>query len=151
MNRLKIPEAFLQKISEQAECDYPSETCGMIFAPLGQPHQLRTLRPCRNVQDEYHAKDPVTFPRTSRTAYFMDPRELLAIQKETRSAGEIVRIIYHSHIDAGAYFSEEDTRIALCEGEPAYPGVDYLVVSVIQGRSQDIRLFSWSERERKFV
>ena len=29
--------------------------------------------------------------------------------------------IYHSHIDAGAYFSETDKRNALVNGEPAYP------------------------------
>ena len=103
------------------------------------------------MQDEYHAQDPTSFPRDSRTAYFIDPSDLLRIQREARQKGCEIRAIYHSHVDAGAYFSEEDERIALSEGEPAYPGVSYLVVSVKGGRPEEASLFAWNEGQKEFL
>jgi proteasome lid subunit RPN8/RPN11 len=46
-----------------------------------------------------------------------------------------VAVIYHSHVDAGAYFSETDRRQALVGGEPAYPNAVYVVTSVVAGAS----------------
>ncbi len=146
-----IPKEMLDKINHQAEAEYPKECCGMICGPLERKEIFSRVRPCENAQDRYHALDPENFPRTSKTAYFMDPAELLKIQRELRERKEEIRVIYHSHIDAGAYFSEEDTRIAMAEGEPAYPGVDYLVVSVMQGKVQDRNMFHWDRQLRKFI
>lgn len=145
-----IPPEYLLKIRKQAERDYPRETCGILIGPKNQKEKVSGIYPCRNVQDEYHAKDPSSFPRDSRTAYFIDPRELLRIQKEAREKGCEMRAIYHSHVDAGAYFSEEDQRIALSEGEPAYPGVSYLVVSVEGGKACEASLFAWNEDQKTF-
>ena len=147
---VSIPSDFLQKIRRQAEKDYPNETCGILIGPKNQKEKVTGLFPCRNVQDDYHAIDPASFPRTARTAYFMDPRDLLRLQKETREKGFEMRVIYHSHVDAGAYFSEEDQRIALSEGKPAYPGVSYVVVSVREGRAKEAALFDWDEKTRTF-
>ena len=147
----KIPEPFLSKIFAQAEREYPEECCGMILGPREKPKELSTLRPCKNVQSQMHASFPEVFPREARTAYFISPAELLKIQKETRLKNEEIRVLYHSHIDAAAYFSEEDERIALPEGEPAYPGVLYLVVSVIKGRAKEASTFRWDPLQKRFV
>ena len=148
---MEIPSEMLKSIFEQAQAQYPHECCGMILGPKENPKVLTALRPCQNVQDEYHAKDPVNFPRTAETAYFMDPRELLEIQKSARDSGQAIRVLYHSHVDHGAYFSEEDKRVALQEGEPAWPGVSYLVVSVIQGQAKDHHLFCWDPHKKDFL
>lgn len=151
MNSPGISEDLLKKIFEQAEREYPSECCGVILSPSARPEKFSRLRPCRNAQDEHHQKDPGNFPRTAAAAYFIEPKELLTLQKEMRQNNETLRVIYHSHIDAGAYFSDEDKRIALAEGEPAYPNVDYLVVSVVKGKVQDANLFHWDPRKKDFV
>ena len=151
MNPEKMPPQLLKKVFEQAEREYPNECCGMILGPRGKRGELSRVRPCRNVQDVYHQQDPKNFPRPARTAYFIEPKELLAIQKEARTADEEIRVIYHSHMNAGAYFSEEDTRVALPEGEPAYPGVDYLVVSVRKGKAVDSNIFRWDGTKKEFV
>ena len=148
---LAIPPEFLQQIRAQGERDYPNETCGILTGPKEKKGPVSAIYPCRNVQDEYHALDPVTFPRTAQTAYFIDPRALLQIQKETREKNCEIRVIYHSHVNAGAYFSEEDKRIALSEGKPAYPGVSYLVVSVREGKADDFSLFQWDEAKKDFL
>lgn len=147
---VSIPYDFLQRIRTQAEKDYPNETCGILIGPTREPAKITALYPCRNVQDDYHTQDPTTFPRTARQAYFIDPGDLLRIQRAAREQGCEMRVIYHSHVDAGAYFSEEDQRIALSEGEPAYPGVSYLVVSVRQGKNQEMCLYSWDGKGRAF-
>ena len=147
---LTIPPEFIKRIRLQAEKDYPSETCGILIGPQGKRELVTGIYPCRNVQDEYHAQDPVSFPRDSRTAYFIDPRDLLKIQKQARRTGDEIRLIYHSHVDAGAYLSEEDERVALAEGEPVYPGVSYLVISVSGGKGGEIALFDWDEKAKRF-
>lgn len=148
---VSIPTEYLETIRSQAEKDYPNETCGILIGPKRDKTKITRIFPCQNVQDQYHAQDPVSFPRTARTAYFIDPRELLQIQKEARVEGCEMRVIYHSHTDAGAYFSEEDQRIALSEGAPAYPGVIYLVVSVKNRRAQESRFFLWDDKNKTFV
>ena len=94
----------------QAEKEYPHECCGMIFGPEGDKAAFGRLRPCRNAQAQYHEFDPENFPRNAKTPYFIESKELLAIQKELRESQQEIRVIYHSHIEAGAYFSEEDKK-----------------------------------------
>ncbi len=146
-----LPPEHLKIILAQAEKDYPNETCGILIGPKNDKKKVTEIFPCRNVQDEYHSQDPASFPRTARTAYFIDPRDLLRIQKIAREKACEMRVIYHSHADAGAYFSEEDQRIALSEGKPAYPGVFYPVVSVIKGKAKDMAVFEWDEKTKTFL
>jgi len=151
MNTGRVPEEFLAEIFKQAQREYPSECCGMIFGPRSDSNQMSRLKGFRNVQDLYHEKDPANFPRTAQTAYFIEPAELLAVHKGLRKKGEEIRVIYHSHIDRGAYFSEEDKRAATPDGEPAYGGADYLVVSVVKGKVKDANLFRWDPKKRDFL
>jgi proteasome lid subunit RPN8/RPN11 len=51
-----------------------------------------------------------------------------------------VTAIYHSHIEVGAYFSDEDARAAAPDGELLYP-VEYLVVDVRQDGVHGAALF----------
>ena len=148
---VSIPARFLQQILLQSEKDYPHETCGILLGPRDQKEKVTEICPCKNVQDEYHTQDPVSFPRTARTAYFIEPRQLLLVQRQAREKFQEVRIIYHSHMNAGAYFSEEDAKVAAYEGEPAYPGVDYLVISVMVGKVKDCKLFHWDPVQKRFV
>jgi proteasome lid subunit RPN8/RPN11 len=60
-------------------------------------------------------------------------------------------VIYHSHVDAGAYFSETDRRNAMVDGTPAYPTATYVVVGVSQGRAVETRAHGWSAERDEFV
>jgi proteasome lid subunit RPN8/RPN11 len=142
------PEELAQ-IRSQAEAAYPSECCGVLLRRRGARGN-RLLLPCRNIQDELHAKDPQRHPRDSRTAYFIDPKDLLAIGRR-EAEDYAVAVIYHSHIDAGAYFSPTDKRNALINGEPAYPDAVYVVCSVMEGKLTDRRAFVWDPATRDFV
>jgi proteasome lid subunit RPN8/RPN11 len=139
----------LAQIKGQAEAEYPAECCGVLLLKTGAETE-RVLLPCRNIQDELHAGDPAKHPRDSRTAYFIDPKDLLTIGRR-EGDGYRVAVIYHSHIDAGAYFSATDKRNALINGEPTYPDALYVVLSVVQGKVADARAFVWSAAANDFV
>jgi proteasome lid subunit RPN8/RPN11 len=139
----------LAQIRAQAEAEYPAECCGVLLL-RPNPRADRLLLPCRNIQDELHAKDAARHPRDSRTAYFIDPKDLLSIGRR-EGQGYSVAAIYHSHIDAGAYFSATDKRNALVNGEPAYPEAVYVVLSVAGGTVVDERAFVWDPGTRDFV
>lgn len=141
-------EEFAQ-IRRQAEAEYPHECCGVILVKKG-PGGERRLFSCRNIQNELHARDPVRYPRDAGTAYSVAPDDLLKIgQLESQEFN--VWTIYHSHIDAGAYFSETDKRHAAPGGEPLYPGAYYLVVSVVDHTVTGASAFGWDPARRDFL
>jgi len=139
----------LSAASAQALAQYPAECCGVVLT-RGDGAADRLLLPCRNIQDELHARDPVHHPRDSRTAYYIDPRDLLTIGRR-ESEGYRVATIYHSHIDVGAYFSETDRRNAMIDGEPAYPDAVYVVMSVVDRKIAEVSAFAWDPERRDFV
>lgn len=125
-------------IERQAVEEYPHESCGVIIARGAERRLVRG----RNVQNELHARDPQRHPRDARTAYHIDPADLLRIAR-LEDEGFSLAVIYHSHVDAGAYFSETDRRQALVSGEPAYPDAAYVVTSVVEGRVAAMAAFRW--------
>ena len=135
----------LAAIKRQAIAEYPNECCGVI---LVRGEERRHV-PCRNVQDQMHARDPVTFPRTARNAYYMDPLDALRLNRLV-DEGFAVAVIYHSHPNAGAYFSETDRGQALIKGEPAYPGAVYVVLSVVGRQVKAVAAYRWSVERRVF-
>ncbi len=134
------------RVEAQALAEYPAESCGVILARDGE----RLLIACRNVQNELHARDPGRHPRDARTAYYIDPSDLLKIGR-LEGEGYTVAVIYHSHIDAGAYFSDTDRRNALMGGEPTYPTATYVVTSVMSGRIDAMAAFRWDAASHDFA
>jgi [CysO sulfur-carrier protein]-S-L-cysteine hydrolase len=141
-----LTAAEQEAIRAQAVEEYPFESCGVILA---RGDERRLLR-CRNAQNELHARDPVRHPRDARTAYYIDPADLLRIGR-LEGDGFGVAVIYHSHVDAGAYFSETDRRQAVVGGEPAYPGAVYVVTSVVRGAVEAVAAFRWDAARRDFA
>src|SRR5262249_22537887 len=128
----------LEAIRRQAGEEHPSESCGGIL----EQGQLRRLGRCRNIKDELPAKAPQRHRRDARTAYFIAPKDLLRIGR-LEGEGYEIAVIYHSHVDAGAYFSPTDRQQAQISGEPTYPSASYLVTSVMAGRAEAGAGFRW--------
>jgi glutamate-1-semialdehyde 2,1-aminomutase len=135
----------LAAIKRQAVAEYPNECCGVILVRGTERRHM----PCRNVQDQMHARDPMTFPRTARNAYYMDPLDALRLNRLV-DEGFAFAVIYHSHPNAGAYFSETDRAQALIKGEPAYPGAVYAVVSVVGREVKALAAYRWNVERRVF-
>ena len=136
----------VERIQAHAIADYPAESCGVIVTR----GEERRLVACRNVQNDLHARDPQRYPRDARTAYYIDPADLLRIGR-LEGEGFSVAVIYHSHVDAGAYFSETDRRNAMLGDEPCYPGATYVVTSVMNGRVDAMAAFRWDPTRREFA
>ena len=132
-------------VKQQAVAEYPNECCGVILTRGAE----RRMVACRNVQDQMHARDPITFPRTARNAYYMDPLDALRLNRLVDEGFEF-SVIYHSHPNAGAYFSETDRAQALMRGEPAYPGAVYVVVSVIGREVKSLAAFRFNRASAAF-
>lgn len=147
---LLSPEHF-KILRAHAERDYPAECCGLLIASRSDPERVVDAMPFINAQDDYHARYPEEFTRTSRTAYFLQPEALLTLEKRMRTDGGRICAIYHSHIDAEAYFSDEDKRAALSNGEPLFPGVFYFVISVLKGKASAWRIFLWDAVSKDFT
>jgi adenylyltransferase/sulfurtransferase len=124
----------LEQIYAHADRSYPEECCGFVFAD-------GTVYLGSNIQNELHRKNPEMYSRSAANGYTFSVADTLMMNKAFRSDNPVV-VIYHSHPDVGAYFSDEDQDKALFMGEPIYP-VSYLVVDVRQGKTQGSKLFAW--------
>ncbi len=143
-----LSQAALQAICAHALREAPSECCGIIFGPKDQALADQATA-CDNIQDRLHAEDPARFTRDARTAYNFEARDIFKLQKSLR--GETpAKIVYHSHVDVGAYFSDTDQAAAQFDGEPAYP-VEYVVVDVTAAGARAAPPFAWSAPEQNNV
>jgi proteasome lid subunit RPN8/RPN11 len=143
----------LAEIYAHARETYPEECCGFLIGSRDSA-VIDEVRRCVNEQNRYHALDPERFPRTARIAYYLGGRDLRVLM-ESIGAPRPVKLIYHSHIDVGAYFSAEDIRAALGRepddtAEPQYP-VDHLVIDAQAERVAGAKMFRWDQRQRAFV
>ncbi len=140
-----LPRAVLDAIYAHAREGYPEEVCGFVLCD--RDGGRAEARRCDNRQNALHAEDPKAFPRDARTAYNLGAKDLFFLDKSLRSERP-VRLIYHSHIEVGAYFSAEDERAAAPDGELVYP-VDYLVVDVARDGVRGAKVFRFADG--KFV
>jgi proteasome lid subunit RPN8/RPN11 len=134
-------------ISRQAIAEYPSECCGIVTGSASS----QRVHPCRNRQDELHARDPESHPRTSREAYDIDRNEMERIFADAAAKGEQVVCFYHSHIDCGAYFSRMDKEVLTVFGEPEHPEAVHVVVSVQDRKVVEINGYRWDGTRQDFV
>jgi adenylyltransferase/sulfurtransferase len=143
-----LSAAALAAIYAHARRDYPNECCGMAWGRRDQ-RILNHVTPCRNAQGRLHAENPAQFIRGARYAYSFEPADVVALQRSL--AGEIpARMIYHSHVDSSAYFSDLDQALARVNDAPAYP-VEYLVVEVRSNGPLGAKQFAWDIDALKYV
>ena len=137
---LRLPLAVLRELEAHAlEC-YPSECCGFVSGPAAEPERLaRSVREV-NEADKYHRLDPERFPRTSQMYFKINELRAARAFEQGQAQGEPIKVIYHSHCDAGAYFSAEDAATFASEGILMWPCA-FIVLSVQQGKLAEHRLW----------
>ena len=145
---LKLRTYTRDQIYAHAIEDFPDECCGAILTDGVREF----VRRCANVQNERHAEDPATYPRDARTAYLMDPNDLIKIHREVETDGRQIKAFYHSHPNEDAYFSEKDKADATEPwGIPNYPDTTYVVISLINRQINVARAYSWDDAAEGFV
>ncbi len=145
---LELRRETTSQIYLHAMEEFPNECCGVILTDGAQEF----MRRCRNIQNERHIEDPKTYPRDARTAYLMDPNDLIKIHKEVDTESRQIKAFYHSHPNEDAYFSEKDRADATEPwGIPNYPDTIYVVISLYDRQIKVARAYSWDDIAEDFV
>ncbi len=149
MTAPRITRAAMDQIIAQAEREFPFECCGFIIGD----ERIEEVRPIANVQNQKHAENPREFSRDARTAFLMDPKQHLAVMNEIDDRKLSLKIVYHSHPNHDAYFSETDRRQACSfdPDQPDYPDTVYIVMSIMGGKFNRAAAFVWDSASRGFV
>jgi proteasome lid subunit RPN8/RPN11 len=143
---LRVTRAALDIVERRAVAAYAAdaEACGLLAGPASDVALLDESVPLENLADKLHAIDPESYPRPARTSFEVDAR-VFAREVDTRETnGRPAKVLWHSHLDVGAYFSDTDVAAMSMGGTgPAYD-LAYLVLSVVKGSVVDRRLYIWN-------
>jgi proteasome lid subunit RPN8/RPN11 len=148
-----VPKAVMDRVREEARAAYTrdEESCGYLVGPASDALVVSDAVPMENRANKLHKMDPETYPRTGRMYFDLDPMKFARAVEKGEASGVPVKVLYHSHLDVGAYFSDTDAAAAKMGGdEPAYD-LAYLVTSVRAGEVDAWKLFVWEPAARAFV
>ena len=150
---LRVPADVVARVDEEARRGFASdeESCGLLVGPADDPMLCDAIVPMENRANKLHRLDPETYPRTGRMYFDIDPLKFERLVREGEASGRPVKVLYHSHIDVGAYFSETDAQAATMGGDAPTYDLAYLVTSVRGGVVDDRKLFVWDDASRSFV
>jgi proteasome lid subunit RPN8/RPN11 len=150
---LVISRDVLEQVNDEARRAYArdEESCGFLVGPVGAGRHLDGIVPMVNRANALHRLDPDQYPRTGRTYFDIDSMKFEGAIRRGAAEGRPVKVLYHSHLDVGAYFSPTDAEVAkMGQGEPPWD-LAYLVTSVRGGHVDDRKLFIWNASTRDFV
>jgi proteasome lid subunit RPN8/RPN11 len=142
-----IPGRLLNEIYTHALENYPEECCGLLTG--SGPGCFDAVHRCDNKMNLRHGEDPLRHPRGGRVAFRLEPEDYVEILKEAKAAGSRVTGLYHSHVEAGAYLSEDDQKDALQNPYP-FPEADHMVVSVVERVVKGVAAFRWLPGKKRF-
>lgn len=127
---IRLSDVHLDAVRAHGEADYPYECCGLLIGGFGVESTKTVLEtvPISNAREESE----------KRNRFLITPEELLKGEKVAREKKMDILGFYHSHPDHPADPSQFDL-------DHAWPMYSYIIVSVNQGRSGDLR--SWELRE----
>lgn len=143
---LTIPAPVIAAMQTHAFASYPGEAVGLLF---GNHDSATGAVALENLQDKLHALDPLEHPRTSRNGFQVNGKKMQKAVDEAAARGEQLLAIYHSHIDCGAYFSQEDQDMAAPPPErvPNDPTLWHVVMACWPDGLREANAFRWNGRE----
>jgi proteasome lid subunit RPN8/RPN11 len=150
---LRIGRSILDQVNEEARRAYDrdEESCGFLVGPIADASRIDGIVPMVNRANALHRLDPETYPRTGHTYFDIDSMKFEGAIRRGELEGRPVKVLYHSHLDVGAYFSATDAEVAkMGQGEPPWD-LAYLVTSVRANGVDDRKLFIWEPASRAFV
>jgi proteasome lid subunit RPN8/RPN11 len=145
---INVPRSSLEEIFAHARESFPNECCGWITGDKDSPDAAGVRRAINAYEPETH---PTAKDRSAQTAFVISDKDLLDLNL-TLDDDVRPRIIYHSHPNGRAYFSETDKANASDPwGDgPAYP-VQQIVVGIDGDRVVEARQFAWDDDAEDFV
>ena len=120
---LVIAKSLLEQVNEEARRAYAKdeESCGFLVGPAADGARLDGIVPMVNRANALHRLDPEQYPRTGRTYFDIDSMKFEGAIRRGDAEARPVKVLYHSHLDVGAYFSATDQEVAkMGQGEPPW-------------------------------
>lgn len=140
---IAIPPALREQLYRHARRGFPDECCGYLVGPA-DGDTVEAAVECRNAQrDGDHPTEP---QRGADTGFVIAGAELLSFARSF-DGPRPARVVYHSHTNGRAYFSEVDRALAT---GPAYP-VQHLVIGVTALGVTEAAQYAWSAEARDHV
>ena len=125
---LTISEKDWNSIRRHGEETYPHECCGILLGTVDiekDEREVRIVVRAGNTRlDSLHNR------------YNIDPKELIAAQKQARQAGLDIVGFYHSHPDHPPRWSQTDLA------EAHWIGCSYVITSVVKGKADVTNSFA---------
>ena len=161
---LRISRAAIEAVERDAIAGYEAEqeACGYLAGPASDPLLCDRAEAIENLAKILHERDPATFFHPARKFFAFHERTLEAALRDGIERGSPVKILYHSHLDVGAYLSGTDEAVLSRGSPPTFMGggatlgpgpawpLAFLVSSVRRGAAgphvDDHRLFIWKDR-----
>lgn len=143
MTPIAIPPELRASLHAQALAAFPEECCGYLTGPRGEARVDAVVR-CRNAQAD--GEHPIAPERGADTGFVIAGAELLRFARAF-DTDQPPRVVYHSHTNGRAYFSEIDHWMAAGAGYP----VQHVVLGVIAGAVTEAAQFAWSDEAGAFV
>lgn len=111
--------SVLKAVEEEALAGYArdEEACGYLTGPASEPLLCDEHVRMENIANKLHAIDPERYFRTARTFFDFNGKRFSDAVEKGAATGRPVKVLYHSHLDAGAYFSPTDAAV-MSGGEP---------------------------------
>ena len=158
----------LAQMAKEAGSHYPEECCGVILERIVDPSAMacrldgrdgdtqREVMPCVNAQADLHRQFPKLFRKDARQAFAISVEDMREIGKRQKDGWRLA-VIYHSHVETPPTFSKDDAQKALKDGEPAWPGTDFVVLGISKGEDTPERpinkagAYRWNHAAREFL
>ena len=150
---ITIAREIAERVDAEARAafDRDEESCGLLLGPSAEPLLVDAIVPMENRANKLHKLDPSSYPRTGRMYFDIDPLKFERTVREGEGSGRPVKVLYHSHLDVGAYFSETDAQAATMGGDAPSYDLAYLVTSVRAGVVDDRKLFVWDPARKSYI
>jgi proteasome lid subunit RPN8/RPN11 len=142
---ISVPPEIVRQLQDHAIAWYPSECCGLLFAPAGGGTAVRA-ECMENRADKLHQLDPVGFPMTGRDYFALHELKAQKLVDAANARGERWLAVFHSHIDCAAYFSEADQATAAPDGVPVHPDLWHVVMEIHADGIRGARAYRWDGR-----
>lgn len=124
-----LDQQVFNRITQHAEEEYPNECCGFFFGKESGDRKITHAYSVTNAKEGDQRRRFQITPDDYRQA------EKFALNNDLDFLG-----VYHSHPDHPAEASEHDRKVAM-------PYFSYIIVSVGEGETKDIR--SWQLNEKR--
>ena len=114
---MRFPEGLREEMRRLGSAAYPYEGCGILLGRPGPETEVTEVLAGTNLRGPEDR---------GRDRYVLDPREIMAAQRQADARGEDVVGFWHTHPD-------HPSRASQYDAEHAWPGYVYVIVSVQGG------------------